>query len=448
MKQRSGQFGVLGLGITGQSVVRYLLRNGVIPTVYDTRNHTDVGVELAPEVPIQWQVESLADCAVDTLIISPGLDWNSALMRSIPESVEVLSDIDLFFEAVEKPVIGVTGTNGKSTVTSLVEHLLCNAGIKCKAGGNLGHAALDLLQQEADSYVLELSSFQLERTSLLRFATSSMLNLSEDHLDKHSDLAAYRMAKQRIYSQCDLAVFNRGDLSTFPDGEVTERISFGLDIPANDSDFGIRRIEDRDWLCLGNLAFCAVDDLSIQGSHNVANALAACALTSPWLSTDQYQKGLATFTGLAHRFEVVAEHHGVRFVNDSKATNVGAAVAALDGFAHSKTVVLLGGGDAKGADLEPFVLAMKGKVKMLVATGQDGGQLVKLAQAADITAQYCAEFADAVNLAYDSCEPGDTLLMSPGCASIDSFPNFKVRGETFAHLVHQRLDPAIAEGCA
>ena len=444
--EQYGQIGVLGYGVTGQSVVRFLERRGITPQVFDTRSAESLALPALPDLQFHWGVTTLAQLQVDTLIVSPGLDWGSCLLKSAPPRVTLRSDIDLFFDVVEQPVVGVTGTNGKSTVTSLVGHLLQSAGIDCRVGGNLGEAALDLIDDAADSYVLELSSFQLERTQQQRFAAATILNISEDHLDKHGSFEAYRQAKQRIFTNCALAVANRSDPATTPVRQPRHLVTFGLDAPVEATDYGICQVDGASWLCVGAEAFMPVTDLPLQGTHNVANALAACALASPWLQPAQCVAGLHSFTGLTHRFELVARHQGVQFIDDSKATNVGAAVAALDGFDPDASVVLLGGGDAKGADLMPMVTSMRGRVKQLLAVGQDGAALVAMAQEHGIKAQYCDSFEQAVERGCLACSAGDTLLLSPGCASIDMFPNFKVRGETFARLVRQFIETQAGGG--
>lgn len=434
-----GKVAVLGLGVTGQSVVRFLQARGHAPEVLDTRSAEALDLSALPDLPVQAGVTSLASLKVDTLVVSPGISWDSCLVRSIPGHVRVLSDIDLFFDAVTQPVIGITGTNGKSTVTSLVGHLLQQSGLDYRVGGNLGQAALDLVDEQAEGYVLELSSFQLERTTSMRFAAATILNISEDHLDKHGSLSAYIDAKQRIYTRCDLAVAKRDDEATLPVQPTGSLVTFALTAPGSDTQWGLCQRDQVTWLCRGADLLIKAADLPLAGAHNIENVLAACALVRPWLNLKQMAAALHSFSGLAHRFETVAQGHGIEAINDSKATNVGAAVSALQGFTPLGQVVLVGGGDAKGADLAPYVKAMQGRVKLLVAVGQDGAALTDLACAQGIDARYFTDFSDAVTAGFNACSAGDTLLLSPGCASIDMFDSFKARGDAFTQLVIQLM---------
>ncbi|MEM7096898.1 MAG: UDP-N-acetylmuramoyl-L-alanine--D-glutamate ligase [Pseudomonadota bacterium] len=430
MSQGYGKVGVLGYGLTGQSVVRHLLSQNIEPLVLDTRSADQLKANTA-RVELRTGVTSLRDLDLDTLVVSPGIDWRGCLMQTLPGHVAILSDIDLFFHQANRPVLGITGTNGKSTVTSLAGHFLNQRGLTFKVGGNLGEAALDLLDDQADGYVLELSSFQLERSGKLPLAAATILNITEDHLDKHGSLDDYSQAKQRIYHHTDYAVVNRADPRTSPASDVTVIASFGLDAPTGPDDWGL--IDQT--IYAGANPVCDAASLSLKGAHNLVNAMAAGALVNRFVSHDAVAPMLTNFTGLAHRFETVATINGVTCINDSKATNVGATIAALEGFAKDGKVVLVGGGDAKGADFGPLVEVMQGRVKYLSTIGQDGGAMVQVAAEKNIQGAYADTLEQAVADAFAQCTAGDTLLLSPACASIDMFANFAQRGEQFAQAV-------------
>ncbi|XOV84316.1 MAG: UDP-N-acetylmuramoyl-L-alanine--D-glutamate ligase [bacterium] len=434
---------VLGYGVTGESVVRFLTDRNIEVFVYDTRAPRDV--DSCP-VPIHWQTThwpagSAQDRPVDCAIVSPGLDMDACLLRSARDAgVALYSDIDLFFAAVDAPVIGVTGTNGKSTVTSLVGHLINTVGHSCGVGGNLGVAALDIIDSRHECYVLELSSFQLERSLLHPFAASTVLNLSEDHLDKHADMQAYARSKHRIYANSQVCVFNRADELTHPRA-ATRLMSFGLDEPPGPDDWGIRVCADERFIARGEALICPVSQLPLAGAHNEQNVLAACALTQGWVEPARLAQALASFRGLAHRFEKVAVVNGVTYINDSKATNLGATMAALVGMSSDKQVVLVAGGDAKGVDLAPLSVLLESRVRHLVALGQDGPQLLKLAQTVGVAGDLVSSMDEAVQLCHGVARPGETVLLSPACASLDMFASYVDRGEQFVRAV-RRLDVA------
>ena len=297
---------VLGYGVTGESVVRFLLDRNINVSVYDTRAPREI--DSCP-VEIHWQTSRWPDTTdhgepVDCAIVSPGLNMEACLLQSARAAgVPLYSDIDLFFAAVAVPVIGITGTNGKSTVTSLVGHLINAVGHSCGVGGNLGVAALDIIDAEHDCYVLELSSFQLERSLLHPYAASSVLNLSEDHLDKHQDMQAYAASKHRIYANSGTRVFNRADPLTLPhtDGRT---VSFGLDEPPGPDDWGIRLSADERFIARGEEIICPVSQLPLAGEHNEQNVLAACALTQGWVDLDRLTRALSSFQGLAQAVRV------------------------------------------------------------------------------------------------------------------------------------------------
>ncbi len=433
---------VLGYGVTGESVVRFLLDQNVDVHIFDTRPPRQV-----PDCPvdIQWQTNSWPDVDVDCAIVSPGLDMDACLLQSArAHGVPLFSDIDLFFAAVQRPVIGITGTNGKSTVTSLVGHLLNNSGFSCGVGGNLGLAAMDLLDPQHDIYVLELSSFQLERSLHHPFVASTVLNLTEDHLDKHVSMQAYAASKQRIYTNAKQHVFNRADMLTVPElAEAAENaVSFGLDAPQRPQDWGIRLSVGERYVAKGEELLCPVSQLPLAGEHNEQNVLAACALTQQWIELGDLVPALVSFEGLAHRFQHVATADGVSYVNDSKATNLGATMAALVGMPAQNQVVLIAGGDAKGVDLTPLCALFESRVHHLVTLGKDGPAIRELADSVGVTNELVDSMPAAVQAAKRASRAGDTVLLSPACASLDMFASYVDRGEQFVQAVLELADNA------
>jgi len=440
---------IIGLGVTGYSCLRYLA--GRRPLVaLDTRDSPPNAEQAQAEFRGHGDVVFAfgADCAafdfahVLEVIVSPGIGLDHDLVqRALAAGAQVQSDIDLFLDAVEAPVYAVTGTNGKSTVTALVGHLLQALGRNPGVGGNLGEPALDLLEVPRDCYVLELSSFQLERLRAHRFAAATILNVTEDHLDRHGDMVAYVAAKQRIYQGAERAVVNRCDAMTLPSVVVAEQVTFGPDAPA-EGHWGLVQDEGATWIACGSMRLLPVDELPIAGAHNAQNVLAALAMVAPAaVVADPVQRaqlvaGVRSFRGLAHRCQTVAHIGGVRYVDDSKATNVGAALAALEGLGEPGRLglILIAGGDGKGADFRPLAPAVARFVKALVLIGRDAGRMAnELAGAAPV--ERAADMNEAVRKAAALAVPGDTVLLAPACASLDMFRNFVARGEAFAAAV-------------
>ena len=423
---------VLGYGVTGASVVRHLQRQGAEPVVLDTRAPQDVTV---PNLEVMWEMDRWPKIAVDYAVVSPGLSLDSCLVAGAAASgIELVSDIDLFFEAAKKPVIGITGTNGKSTVTSLVGHVLQDAGMSCGVGGNLGIAALDVLDEQHEYYVLELSSFQLERSRKHQYLASTILNISEDHLDKHADMASYIAAKQRIYASCNHAVFNRQDDNTQPAG-VSGAVSFGLDKPPSTRDWGLCERDDDTYLVKGEQVLMARSEVPLPGLHNLQNTLAAAALVAPIIDLARTCQAVKSFRGLPHRFERVAKWQGVEYINDSKATNIGATIAALGGVAADNQVILIAGGDAKGVDLTPLGPLLDGRVRHVVVLGVDGDLIAAVANDRGVPSSAVDSMQAAVERAAALAKPGNVVLLSPACASLDMFTNYMERGRQFAQAV-------------
>jgi UDP-N-acetylmuramoylalanine--D-glutamate ligase len=442
--QAAGTDVVLGLGVTGLSCARYLSALGRRVVVFDSRE-TPPGLKAAaaraPAAVIQTgglDVSLPPDTA--RVIVSPGLTLDlpviaEARRRGLP----VIGDIELFAGVVERPVVAITGSNGKSTVTTMLAAMAEECGRTVLAGGNLGVPALDLLLEPTpDLYVLELSSFQLECTQSLRPAAAVVLNVSEDHIDRHGTLESYAGAKARIYDRAEHAIANREDplvramIESHPDV-----VTFGLDAPAP-GQFGLAVDgTGRPWLARGDERLMPVDELRLPGLHNAANALAALALgLASGFPVPPMLDALRHYKGLAHRTNRVSDRNGCAWINDSKATNVGAAVAAISGLPG--TLVLIAGGDGKGADFAPLAAAARGRLRGAVLLGQDADAIAH-ALADDCPVVKVADMNEAVGQAAALAMPGDTVLLSPACASLDMYVNYAARGEAFIRAIG-RLD--------
>lgn len=431
---------MVGLGATGLSCARYLHACGASFSVIDTRRDPPGLAALNAEMPNVkvytgvYPVE-LVESATE-LIVSPGVSLDDPLVRqALAAKVTVVGDIDLFMREATAPVIGITGSNAKSTVTELVGEMARTAGLNVGVGGNLGPPALDLLADERQLYVLELSSFQLERAGELGLAVATVLNVSADHLDRHGSMPAYHAAKHRIFRGCDKVVVNRDDPLTIPlVGPRVEVISWRLGEPELNG-FGVRVIEGESWLCHGFEALMKVGELGLVGGHNLANALAALALGhAAGMEREPMLDALRAFQGLPHRCQPVADIGGVRYIDDSKGTNVGATQAALAGLGGERNVVLLAGGQGKGADFSPLCEPVSRHCKLLVLIGEDADQLESaLAGCAPVVR--AADMDEAVTLAASRARRGDTVLLSPACASFDMFSSYVARGEAFREAV-------------
>ncbi len=430
---------VFGLGKTGLSVARYLARNDVDAIYIDSRDEPP-GIEelheICPDAELHTgnvSKELLKGAA--RVIASPGIaDSDPLIMAARKVGVDVVSDIELFVDEAEAPIIAVTGSNGKSTVTTLLT-LMCDAsGKKSLAGANLGEPALDLLVEDTpDFYVLELSSFQLQRTRHLPAAVSVLLNISPDHLDWHEDEAEYRAAKYQIFQQAEAIVFNRGEddvKAQLPDN--VPALSFGLDAPGHD-EYGLVSDAGDVFLARGENMLLAASDLALVGTHNQTNSLAALAAGQLMgLEMSAMLQMLHEFPGLPHRMQKVGESRGIRYINDSKATNVGAATAAVDSV--QGVVVLIVGGQGKGADFDRLAKSTCGHIRVAILIGEDAPKLE--AAFADLApTERAADMYTAVRKASEMAETGDTVLLAPACASFDQYPNYMARGDDFAGAV-------------
>jgi UDP-N-acetylmuramoylalanine--D-glutamate ligase len=425
---------IIGLGVTGLSCLEYLHGEDEL-VVLDTRAeppHAGVAPDY-PDAEFHFGLAGYDFAGVDRVIVSPGVELESCLVRAARAAgAELVSDIDLFCEAAQAPITAITGTNGKSTVTALVGHLLRATGGNPGVGGNLGEPALSLLDEACDSYVLELSSFQLERLRPWRFSAATILNVTEDHLDRHRSLTEYAASKQRVYRDCGRAVANRADPLTFPQHDVDELVTFGGDAPG-EGDWGV--VDGV--LARGARAMLPVEALPLSGRHNELNVLAACALAwHPRADLQSLAQAVSSFRGLPHRCQLVAEAGGVRYVNDSKATNVGATVAALQGLGEPSggSLILIAGGDGKGADFTALREPVSRYVKTAVLLGVDADAMARALDGA-VPLVRVDTLEAAVVAARDAAAPGDLVLLSPACASMDMFANFADRGERFAAAV-------------
>ena len=422
---------ILGLGKTGLSCVHYFLRQGITPMVLDTRANPPGRQELPASVELQCgALDADLLCQAELIIASPGIALATpALQAAAAAGVEIIGDIELFVREAKAPIVAITGSNGKSTVTTLVGEMAAEAGIRVGVGGNIGTPALDLLLTPCDLYVLELSSFQLETTHSLQAAAATILNLSEDHLDRYDGMAGYLAAKLKIYQGARHILVNRDDAATLPvQGTVWQ--SFGLD----GASYGRVQHQGALWLAVQGEPQLPVAELHIVGAHNQMNALAAMALCD----AVQVPRGaqlavLRRFTGLPHRCQFVREYQGVRWINDSKATNVGSTLAAVAGLAESVQgkLILIAGGQGKGQDFAPLQALLGHGIDVMLCFGQDAELLCALGP----QTERVADLAAAVARADELTQAGDWVLLAPACASLDMFKNFEERGHCFATLV-------------
>ena len=426
---------VIGLGKTGASCVRYLVKYRQNLAVVDSRLDPPYLAELKrdfPQVPVflgSFSVPVLNDAS--EIILSPGVLRREPAIASIAKSVPIIGDIELFMRAVKAPVVAITGSNGKSTVTTLVGEMARNAGIRVKVGGNLGTPALDLLDDQAKLYVLELSSAQLETVQSLRTKTAVVLNVTEDHLDCYLNFNEYLAAKHKIYNNCEIAVINRDAPISYSGIKLPSKvISFGF----NDR-YGFN-ISDG-YINHANKKIFKINELRIKGLHQAANALAALALgTAINLPEEAMIRTLSEFSGLPHRCQWIAKIAGVDWYDDSKGTNVGASCAAIEGLGQEIVgkIVLIAGGLGKGADFMPLQEPVRRYVRAVILIGKDAP---KIAQALQGCTQlfFADSMKETVKLAQKVALSGDAVLLSPACASFDMFKNFEHRGEEFVKEV-------------
>jgi UDP-N-acetylmuramoylalanine--D-glutamate ligase len=437
---------VVGLGPTGLSCAHHLHRHGATVAVTDSRTAPPALEQLRDELPdVALMIGGFVDsafAAAQVIVVGPGLPLSTRpVAEALASGTAVVGDVELFAQAAKAPVVGITGTNGKSTVTTLLGQMAREAGKRTGVGGNLGEPALTLLDDAADLYVIELSSFQLETTHSLRLVSATVLNLSPDHLDRHGDMRAYAAAKQRIFAHADSAVVNRDDAAATALAATVERqTGFTLGAPTRDTDWGVCTHLGTDWICRGDERVLSVDELVLPGKHNLANALAALALGERCgLERAPMLEVLRRFRGLAHRSELVADHNDIRWIDDSKGTNPGATVAALAGLVPNperRKAVLIAGGDCKDADFAPLAEAVRRGARAVVLIGRDADRLAS-ALADTVPLHRAADLDDAVRQAAALAAPGDCVLLSPACASFDMFDDYRHRGRVFAESVRR-----------
>lgn len=427
---------IIGLGQTGLSCLHYCLAQGITPVIMDTRTCPPAADKLPEHIECHFGGLTLAPMlAAQMIVVSPGVPLSTPeLQQALAAGVEVVGDIELFVRECQAPIIAITGSNGKSTVTTLVGEMAAEAGIKVGVGGNIGTPALDLLRPELALVVLELSSFQLETTPSLAASAATVLNISEDHLDRYTSLTHYRDTKLGIYHDTALAVYNREDDQTLPSlletSKVVPSTSFGLDNHA----YGRIEHEGELWLSRYQKPVLPVSALKILGTHNQLNALAAMALADQaGISQAAQLIVLRRFSGLAHRCQFVANTQGVLWVNDTKATNVGATLAAIAGMSAviSGRLWLIAGGQGKAQDFSPLIPLLQGTIAGMVCFGQDRHQLLALAE----NTYEVSNLEEAVAWCVKQAQPTDCVLLAPACASLDMYANYQLRGEHFITLV-------------
>jgi UDP-N-acetylmuramoylalanine--D-glutamate ligase len=438
---------IVGLGVTGLSCARYLWAQGWRVLVTDSREDPPARSQLAeldPSITVRFGGldTSLLDGAA-CVVASPGVPLSDpffaeARRRGIP----IAGDIELFALAADAPIVGITGTNGKSTVTTLVGRMAERAGVRVRVGGNLGEPALDLLPaarvdaQPTELYVLELSSFQLEVTSSLELRAATVLNVTPDHLDRYPSMAEYAAAKARIFARCDTAVINLDDpLVVAMPHHVARVVGFSLlDEPGADYFMAVRAA-DKPWLIRRGEPLIPLESVRLKGLHNAANALAALALgEAVGLPLQVMLDELASFAGLPHRSQWVADVRGVNYVDDSKGTNVGATLAAVAGM--TGPLIVIAGGDGKSQDFAPLRTAFRGKVRHVVLIGRDAPAMEQALRDVCPT-QRSASMPEAVRAAAKVARVGDTVLLSPACSSLDMFRNYAHRGDVFSSAVRE-----------
>jgi UDP-N-acetylmuramoylalanine--D-glutamate ligase len=438
---------VVGLGKTGFSCARYLSEQGVEVAITDSREHPPALDELQETYPdiavFVGGFSSEAFKRATCLIVSPGISLREPLIvEARARGAEIIGDVELFARNANAPVVAITGSNGKSTVTSLLGEMAKNAGLDVRVGGNIGVPALDLLHEPCpDLYILELSSFQLETTDSLNACAAAILNISEDHMDRYHDLNDYTAAKAKVYYGTGTLIVNLDDERVMATANLVRQgrdlLGFTVNKP-KDKEFGVCQKGNENYLCYDSELLLPVSKLKIKGKHNVVNALAALALGQEAnISLEAMLVALQEFPGLPHRSQWIAEKNNVTWYNDSKATNVGAAIAAINGI-QANEIILIAGGQAKGQDFSPLKEVVKNKVKHLILLGEDA-ELLKHELSAYTAVTMVNDLSQAVKKANEIATAGNAVLLSPACASFDMYSGFEQRGELFVAAVLEAL---------
>lgn len=429
---------IVGLGATGLSCARFLASQGMQLAVADSREKPPGLAELQQTLPdvavFLGPFDEKLFASAERLVVSPGVPVATPQIAAAKaRGVPVLGDIELFARVAQAPVVAITGSNGKSTVTTLLGEMARASGVNAAVGGNLGTPALDLLDDAVELYILELSSFQLETTSSLRAAVATVLNVSNDHMDRYAGMDEYAAAKARVFDGAGVGVVNVDDPRVVTMSNADDTWSFTLGESTNEKMFGIRAIDGTRYLCRGEQPLLAVEELKIPGLHNQANALAALAMGSALgFDLEAMRGALRSFAGLPHRTQWVGDFNGVSWYNDSKGTNIGAALSALRGLdrGDASRTVLIAGGTCKGADFEPLREGLVAFARAVVLIGRDAAQIAAVVP--DTVAKVAArDMRDAVQQAAKLAQAGDRVLLSPACASFDMFSGYAERGDVF-----------------
>ena len=432
---------IVGLGKTGLSCFRYLSNQGLNVAITDSREEPPELLELRAEFESAsvylGQINEQVLLASDQIILSPGVSLdNKSIKLSIENNIPVFGDIELFCQKAQAPIIAVSGSNGKSTVTTIVAEMTRLAGLKTYVGGNIGIPALDLLSDSTpDLYVLELSSFQLETTYSLNAHASVVLNVSPDHMDRYLSLKDYANTKKRIYSGQGLMVLNKDEeyIHSIIDSK-RDTIYFSLGAPEGEN-FGLINHNNEVWLSQGNEKIINKNQLKIKGEHNISNALAAMALAGAVnVPTNIMADVLKNFTGLEHRCQLVREIDNVSWYNDSKATNVGACIASITGLCELGNIILIAGGDSKGADLSGLNPIVKKYIKRVFLFGIDANKLADV-MGSDVDKEFVNNMNEAVKGASKIADPDDIVLLAPACSSLDMYKNYQQRGDAFISAI-------------
>jgi len=432
---------VVGLGLTGLSCVRYLKKQGYDVIAFDTRK-TAPGLQVVkrdyPDVEVYLGdiTEDILD-DVDQIISSPGISLHCPLLTAAKQrNIEIVGDVEIFSSLAKAPIIAITGSNGKSTTTTLLADMIKADGKRVEIGGNIGVPVLDLLTEGAeipDYYVLELSSFQLDTTSQLKAKAAVVLNISEDHMDRYTSLDEYGKSKLVIYENAENRVINSEDQWLRTNVDSSNNYTCFTTQEPQVGEYGLRVIDNEEWIVFGDEKILKTKKLKIKGRHQVANALAAIALGDLCrISREGMCKALKKFKGLKHRTQFVEKIKGVSYINDSKGTNVGATVAAVNGL--DAPVVLIAGGVGKGADFSELKSVVKDKVSYVILIGKDA-RLIEKAIEGVVPVVHAQSMEEAVWLSADVAKKGDYVLLSPACASFDMYGNYEQRGEAFMQAV-------------
>ncbi len=431
---------IVGLGETGMSVIRYLHSLGESMIVVDSREEPpglDHLKNKYPEIPVELgNFDQNFFNQASRIVLSPGVSPHlEVVQQAIQNGVDVIGDIELFAHLIDAPVIVITGSNGKSTVTALVGEMAKAADLRVAVGGNIGVPALDLLAiNNVDLYVLELSSFQLEMTYSLSCLAAVVLNISDDHLDRHSSLQNYAAIKQKVYQNCKAGVINQDDpVVAAMVQDNNDVIRYGL---KQDSKLDIKLSPDNKSIIFYGEYLIDCDQIKMPGRHNVSNAMAAAALANKaGIPIAAIVQTLKNYAGLPHRCQWVAQNNGVDWYDDSKGTNVGATIAAIEGLPQKK-LVLIAGGQGKGADFSELARVIITRAQAVVLIGEDADK-IESAIAGRVDVYRSSSMKDAVNLAHQLANPGDAVLLSPACASFDMFKGYADRGMQFQQAVHE-----------